>query len=630
MAYMYRVLIVVLSTCVAIGGAVAPAASATAAKRAPSGAQADPRSAGSTVTPSTTSVFKSRGYWQVASDGTVYAFGDAHSYGSATALYLNHPIVEMAATPSGHGYWLTASDGGIFSYGDAHFFGSTGGRHLNRPIVGIHSTASGHGYWLVASDGGVFSFGDAHFFGSTGGRHLNRPIVGMEATPSGHGYWLLASDGGIFSFGDARFAGSTGAVRLNRAIVGMASTPSGHGYWLTASDGGIFSFGDARFAGSTGAVRLNRPVVGIATTSSGRGYWLVASDGGVFSFGDATFYRSLGFLRAQHPVVAMEPTPPTTSFGAATKLAFTTQPSDSSGGTAFGTQPAVRVQDAGGNTVVGNTSTVTLALATPGGATLACTGGLAKAAVAGVATFAGCAIDLAGTYTLTATDASLTAATSASITITVGAASRVAFTTEPSNSTGGSAFATQPVVTVQDAGGNTVVGNTSTVTLALATPGGATLACTGGLAKAAVAGVATFAGCNIDRASNRTITASDGVLTAAVSRLVTTTVGAAAKLGFSVQPIGSDVGGAFATQPVVAVQDLGGNTVTTDTSSVTLALTVAGGATLTCTANPQAAIAGVAVFALCSVDVAGTYTLTATDGSLALATSSSFTVTPGG
>ena len=33
----------------------------------------------------------------------------------------------MAATPDGKGYWFVASDGGIFAYGDAGFYGSTGG-----------------------------------------------------------------------------------------------------------------------------------------------------------------------------------------------------------------------------------------------------------------------------------------------------------------------------------------------------------------------------------------------------------------------------------------------------------------------------------------------------------------------
>ena len=58
-----------------------------------------------------------------------------------------------------------ASDGGVFAFGDAGFYGSTGAIHLNQPIVGMAATPDGQGYWLVASDGGVFAFGDAGFHG---------------------------------------------------------------------------------------------------------------------------------------------------------------------------------------------------------------------------------------------------------------------------------------------------------------------------------------------------------------------------------------------------------------------------------------------------------------------------------
>ena len=246
----------------------------------------------------------SSGYSLVASDGGIFAFGDARFLGSTGNIRLNRPMVGMAATPSGNGYWLVASDGGIFSFGDARFLGSTGAIRLNRPIVGMAASPSGNGYWLVASDGGIFAF-DARFLGSAGNIRLNQPIVGMAATPSGNGYWLVASDGGIFNFGDARFLGSTGNIRLNRPIVGVAATPSGNGYWLAASDGGIFNFGDARFLGSTGAIRLNRPVVGISSTGTGEGYWLVASDGGIFNFGDARFLGSTGAIRLNQPIVGM-------------------------------------------------------------------------------------------------------------------------------------------------------------------------------------------------------------------------------------------------------------------------------------------------------------------------------------
>jgi len=45
--------------------------------------------------------------------------------------------VGMAATTDGKGYWLVASDGGVFAFGDATYDGSMGGTHLNAPVVGI-------------------------------------------------------------------------------------------------------------------------------------------------------------------------------------------------------------------------------------------------------------------------------------------------------------------------------------------------------------------------------------------------------------------------------------------------------------------------------------------------------------
>ena len=81
----------------------------------------------------------------------------------------------------GGGYWMVASDGGIFAYGKAPFSGSAGNIPLNKPIVGMASTFDGKGYWMVASDGGIFNYGDAEFSGSAGNILLNKPIVGMAA-----------------------------------------------------------------------------------------------------------------------------------------------------------------------------------------------------------------------------------------------------------------------------------------------------------------------------------------------------------------------------------------------------------------------------------------------------------------
>src|SRR5206468_11628863 len=139
--------------------------------------------------------------------------------------------------------------------------------------------------------------------------------------------------------------------------------------------------------------------------------------------------------------------------------------------------PVVAVQDAGGNTVTSSSASVNVAIGTnPSGGTLS--GTATSRAVSGVATFGGLSINKAGNgYTLSASSTGLSGAASGSFNVTVGPAAKLAFTTNPSNATGGTAFATQSAVTVQDAGGNTVTGSTASVTLAIGTnPSSGTLA----------------------------------------------------------------------------------------------------------------------------------------------------------
>ena len=318
--------------------------------------------------------------------------------------------------------------------------------------------------------------------------------------------------------------------------------------------------------------------------------------------------------------------------GVPNQLAFTTEPGSATGGTAFAAQPVVTIEDPGGNTVTTATSTVTLAIGSGPGTLSGC----AATTTAGVASFSGCSINTAGSHTLMATDASLTAATSNPFNVAVGTGTHLAVTTSPAGATGGTAFVTQPVVAVEDAGNNIVTANTSTVTLSItaATPttgGPGTLTCT---PTAATNGVAAFTGCSIDTAgTGYELHAVDGSLGFANSSAFNVAVGTGTHLAVTTSPAGATGGTAFVTQPVVAIKDAGGNTVTTDTSTVALAITAAtpatgGPGTLTCT--PTAATNGVAAFTGCSIDTAGTaYQLTATDDALTPADSAAFDVTVG-
>jgi hypothetical protein len=203
------------------------------------------------------------------------------------------------------------------------------------------------------------------------------------------------------------------------------------------------------------------------------------------------------------------------------------------------------------------------------------------------------------------------------------AAVRLVFLTNPSGSTDGIAFPTQPVVAYQDASGHTTTSGGS-VTLTLTNANGAVLTCATNPV-ASVAGVSTFSGCAINKPGTYTLTASSGSLIVGVSASLVVTRGPASGLQFLATPGTTRANTTFSTPPQVAVVDAGG-TVISSTAAITLALTNPNGATLTCGANPQAAVAGVATFAGCRIDKPGTYTLTARSSGLPNVTSASITI----
>ena len=149
--------------------------------------------------------------------------------------------------------------------------------------------------------------------------------------------------------------------------------------------------------------------------------------------------------------------------------------------------------------------------------------------------------------------------------------------------------------------------------------------------KAAVAGIATFAGCKIDKpGTGYTLTATSAGLTSATSNAFDVAVGPATKVVYTQQPTAVVAGSVISPAVVVTVQDAVGNTVTSSSATVAVAFgTNPGAGTLSGTVS-LAATNGVATFSDLSINKTGTgYTLVASSTGLTSATSSAFNVTVG-
>ncbi len=215
--------------------------------------------------------------------------------------------------------------------------------------------------------------------------------------------------------------------------------------------------------------------------------------------------------------------------------------------------------------------------------------------------------------------------TSQFLTVRPAPATQLMIQTQPSSaSTAGQTFATQPVIYEEDQYGNIETGdNTTVVTVAL---GSGTGPLQGTVTATVVGGVATFTNLRDNTAENITLKFSSGNLAAAVSNSIGVSPAAAAKVVFGQQPTNATAGAPISPAVTVKVEDVYDNLVTTDASTVTLTLgsgTFEGGSsTATATAS-----GGVATFGGLKIDAAGSYTLSATDGSLtASGASNTFTI----
>ena len=212
------------------------------------------------------------GYWLDASDGGVFSFGDTQFYGSIPGLglhpagsglpnSLNAPIVGMVPSDDDGGYFMVASDGGVFAFGDAHFAGSCPGiGGCSGAAVAVMPDASGNGYWLVTQTGNVYTFGDASYYGAPG--NTGSPVTSAVRTPDGGGYWILTANGTVYDYGDAGDYGDAAGVfgGLNPATA-IFATSDGGGYWIASANGTVDQYGDAPNDGGMAGTRLNGSII---------------------------------------------------------------------------------------------------------------------------------------------------------------------------------------------------------------------------------------------------------------------------------------------------------------------------------------------------------------------------------
>ena len=79
----------------------------------------------------------------------------------------------MVPSNDGGGYFMVASDGGVFAFGDARFEGSCPGiGGCSGAAVAVVPDATGNGYWVVTNTGAVYTFGDAVNYGQPGTAEL--------------------------------------------------------------------------------------------------------------------------------------------------------------------------------------------------------------------------------------------------------------------------------------------------------------------------------------------------------------------------------------------------------------------------------------------------------------------------
>ena len=481
--------------------------------------------------------------------------------------------------------------------------------------IRIGGTSAGFKKIVAGGGGGVSGAGGCPTGGSYPGCAHGQDANGASA--GARGYWhssvfCSGGDGAVHNPNQADQWGSGMGGNANNC----RNASSGGGGYAGGGAGSNISGGNDGGDGGRGSSYIANGFASAATTSQWTGTGANTGAGFNNTFAMYTNSASNGQL-----VISFSPSSSTVS----------RQPSGGQVGAVLGTQPTVTLESSG-SAAAGVTVTAALGTSpTPSG--LQNTPVLAGTLTAttdsnGVATFENLRIDgPTGAYTLSFSATGFPTVTSNSLTLTVGAASALKVSTQPTGGSSGGVVTGSPAVTVVDAGGNAVTSHpASSVTVSSST------GTVGGTASATTSsGVATFAAVTLAGlvSTNHSLTFTLSALGSVTSSTFTITAGVAAALVIQTQPgNASAIGSALATQPVVRVVDSAGNVRTSDSTTEVTASIATGSSFGSLSSNTATASSGVATFSGLRVNGAGgSFTATFSSPGLTSATSSSFTVT---
>ena len=311
---------------------------------------------------------------------------------------------------------------------------------------------------------------------------------------------------------------------------------------------------------------------------------------------------------AASPSITIDP-------GAAAQIAL-------SGSTANLTSGATRlltatIQDAAGNTVTSDSSTVVAFAQVSGAGTVTGSGNDTVASGIAIKTITGV---LAGSATIEATATGLTTGTLGAFTIIHGAATQIALTGSTADLTSGASRLL--TATLQDAAGNTVSSDNSTVVAFAQVSGAGTVTGTGNATAASGVATKTITGA---LAGSVTMEATSTGLTTGSLGAFTIVHGTATQIALTGSTANLTSG---ASRLLTAtIQDAAGNTVTSDSSTVVAFAQVSGVGTVTGSGNDTVA-SGIAIKTITGV-LAGSATIEATATGLTTGTLGAFTIVHG-